>query len=150
MNKVLIVGRLVRDPETNQTGSGIKYTRFTVAVDRQYGENQADFIPMVAWRNQADFIDKYLNKGSLVSVEGRFTSSTYQNNDNQNITRYEVTVDNVQGLESKAQQERRNANPSSTQTSAPAKAMSFEADAKPEVKEETNQKENDVPWELDL
>lgn len=48
MNKVLLIGRLVRDPETNSTTSGIKYTRFTIAVDRPFGEDQADFIPVVS------------------------------------------------------------------------------------------------------
>lgn len=143
MNKFLAVGRLVRDPETQETNSGIKYTRFTIAVDRAFGENQTDFIPVVAWRSQADFIDKYLSKGSLVSVEGRFTSSSYTNADGQNVTRYEITADRVESLETKSQNESRVNN---TQTSAAAtQVIQFEKENKPE---ET--KENEVPWELDL
>ncbi|WKX02705.1 single-stranded DNA-binding protein [Candidatus Mycoplasma mahonii] len=159
MNKILLVGRFVRNPETNLTSSNIKYTRFTVAVTRPFGENQADFIPIVAWRSQADFVDKYMVKGSLVSVEGRFTSNTYKNNENMNVTRYEVTADRIEGLESKEQQKARIGRsdkvtefktsdekfteqiPSATDT----KVMNFEKESNVEKREE-----NEVPWELDL
>lgn len=147
MNKVMLVGRFVRDPETQQTSSGIKYSRFTIAVDRQFGENQTDFIPVVAWRNQADFVDNYLRKGALVSVEGRFTSSTYQNQENQNVTRYEVTADRVEALESKAQAQAREGE--SVQTSAMAtQEMKFAKEQEADKKEVEAQK--DVPWDLDL
>lgn len=146
MNKVLLVGRLVRDPETQTTASGIKYTRFTIAVSRSFGDDQTDFIPVVAWRSQADFIEKYLGKGSQVSVEGRFTSSSYKNQENQNVTRYEVTADRVESLESKAQSAGRkdedfSSNPSATAT----QVIKFESSSKP-AEEETK----DVPWDLDL
>lgn len=142
MNKVLIIGRLTRDPETQSTTSGIKYTRFTLAVDRQFTDNQTDFIPIVAWRNQAEFVEKYVRKGSLVSVEGRFTSSTYQNADGNNVTRYEVTADRVEALETKKQTESRiNSATSATAT----QVIEFEKENGPE--KENN---NDVPWELDL
>ena len=145
MNKVLLIGRLVRDPETQSTGSGIKYSRFTIAVDRQFGENQTDFVPVVAWRSQADFVENYMKKGSLVSVEGRFTSSTYQNSEQQNVTRYEVTADRVEALESKAQTEARIATGETKVPSVTAtQVMQFED----EMKEDT--KNIDVPWDLDL
>ena len=144
MNKVLLVGRLVRDPETRTTGSGIKYSRFTIAVNRQFSDDQTDFIPVVAWRNQADFMDAYMKKGALMSIEGRFTSSTYKNKNDETVTRYEVTADRVQSLESKKSAEARNngvaKSINSTQT------IKFAEETKPEeVKQE-----NDVPWELDL
>ena len=150
MNKVLIIGRLTRDPETYETNSGIKYSRFTVAVDRRFAENQTDFIPVVAWRNQAEFIEKYIKKGSLISVDGRFTSSTYQNSDGQNVTRYEVTADRVESLESRSVSEKRNNDSNEvnnhTQTSATAtQVIEFEKESKPAQEEQ-----NDVPWELDL
>lgn len=149
MNKVLLVGRLVRDPDTNSTQSSIKYTRFTIAITRPFGEDQVDFVPIVAWRNQAEFVERYMRKGSLVSVEGRFTSSTYQNNENMKVTRYEVTADRVEALETKAQVEARNnsnTNYVPPQKSATAtQVMQFEKDNQPE--EDQN---DDVPWELDL
>lgn len=147
MNKVLTIGRLVRDPETQETNSGIKYTRFTVAVDRQFADNQTDFIPVVAWRNQAEFVEKYLTKGALVSIEGRFSSSSYQNSDGQNVTRYEVTADRVESLETKAQAEQRKGNTQEinvVKSAAATQVIEFEKENKPE------QTENEVPWELDL
>lgn len=137
MNKVLLVGRLVRDPDTNATQSNIKYSRFTIAVTRPFGEDQADFIPIVAWRNQAEFVERYMRKGSLVSIEGRFTSSTYQNNESQTITRYEVTADRVEALETKAQvAARNNSNTSAPSIQNPASAtdtqvMQFEKENQP-------------------
>ena len=149
MNKVLLVGRLVRDPETSTTSSSIKYTRFTIAVSRPFGEDQADFIPIVAWRSQADFVEKYMTKGALVSIEGRFNSNTYKNNEGQNITRYEVSADRVQTLETKAQVEARTGKTQEfilkkPDTSTHTKVMTFEEESKPE------QESNEVPWELDL
>lgn len=148
MNKVLTIGRLTRDPETQETNSGIKYTRFTIAVDRQFGDNQTDFIPVVAWRSQADFIEKYVRKGGLVSVEGRFTSSSYQNSDGQNVTRYEVTADRVESLETKQQVEQREAegnNTSVINSATATQVIEFEKESKP-----AEDVKNDVPWELDL
>ena len=142
MNKVMLVGRFVRDPETQQTTSGIKYSRFTIAVDRPFGNNQADFIPVVAWRNQAEFVDNYLRKGALVAIEGAFSSSSYQK-DGQNVTRYEVTADRISSLESKAQAAGRE---DKVQTDAAStQEIQFKNESKPEETTTT-----DVPWELDL
>lgn len=145
MNKVLIIGRLVRDPETKTTGSGIKMTRFTIAVNRQFSEDQADFIPVVAWRNQADFMDKYIKKGALMSVEGRFTSSSYKDQEGKTIYRNEITADRVQSLESKKQSQNRTSTTSATAT----QTISFAEQNKPAEKT-TNEENKDVPWELDL
>ena len=149
MNKVIIIGRLVRNPETQSTNSGIKYSRFTIAVDRQFGENQTDFIPVVTWRNQAEFVDKYVNKGALVSVEGRFTSSSYQDSSGQNVTRYEVTADRVEALETRAQAAARNGqtqNINVVKSATATQVIEFEKENKPSPKEE----KKDIPWELDL
>ena len=149
MNKVLTIGRLTRDPETQETNSGIKYTRFTIAVDRQFAENQTDFIPVVAWRNQAEFVEKFIRKGALVSVDGRFTSSSYQNSDGKNVTRYEVTADRIESLETKAQAELRQGNTQEIKVNNSATAtqvVEFEKENGP-AKEETT---NDVPWDLEL
>ncbi|MCK5945682.1 MAG: single-stranded DNA-binding protein [Mycoplasmataceae bacterium] len=144
MNKVLLVGRLVRDPETKTTGSGIKYSRFTIAVNRQFSDDQADFVPIVAWRSQADFVGAYMKKGALMSIEGRFTSSTYKNNKDETVTRYEVTADRVQSLESKKASAERNSG--ETKSVSSTQTIKFAE----ETKADENTKENDVPWELDL
>ena len=90
MNKVILIGRLARDPEMRTTGSGIAVTRFTIAVSRpfnpQNGQQGTDFIGCVAWRRQAENIAKYCSKGSQVAVEGRIQTGSYDGADGQNIT----------------------------------------------------------------
>ena len=153
MNKIMLVGRIVRDPETQSTQSGIKYSRFSIAVDRPFSEDQTDFIPIVAWRNQASFIESYLKKGSLISIEGRFTSSRYTNSENQQVTRYEVTAERVNSLESRAQREAREASTREVDipTSATAtQVMKFAEENKPDQDEKKQEDWKNVPWDIDL
>ena len=103
MNKVILVGRLTADPELRQTQSGISSCRFTVAVDRRFadkntGERQADFISCTAWRQQAEFVSRYFNKGKLIAVEGNLRTGKYQDKNHPDITHYttDVFVDNVE------------------------------------------------------
>ena len=103
MNKVIITGRLTADPELRQTQSGIASCRFTVAVDRKFadketGERQADFITCVAWRQTAEFLSKYFNKGKMICVEGNLRTGSYQDKNHGDVTHYttEVYVDNVE------------------------------------------------------
>ena len=102
MNKAIIIGRLVRDPEMRTTTSGVNSTTFTVAVSRNYtnpnGERDTDFLNCVAWRKQAENIAKYCNKGSQVAVEGRIQTRSYTANDNTKRYVTEVIADNVQFL----------------------------------------------------
>ena len=102
MNKVLLIGRIANDFEVQDTSTGVKFIRFRIAVKRPYNTSEADFIQVIAWRSQAEFIEKYLKKGIMVSIEGRLTTSTYNNNEGKKVTRYEVTAERVSGLESKA------------------------------------------------
>lgn len=114
MNKVLLVGRLTAKPELRYTNSNIPYTRFSVAVDgvpSADGERRTDFINTVAWRKQAENICQYLNKGSLVSVEGRIQTGSYTDKDGNKRYTTDVSADNVRFLESKAQSESRAATP---------------------------------------
>ena len=98
MNRVELVGRITRDPELRYTSSNIASVRFTLAVNRNFtnqnGEREADFINCVAWRNQAENIKKYVSKGSLVSVEGRIQTGSYEK-DGQRIYTTDVVADNV-------------------------------------------------------
>ncbi len=110
MNKVCLIGRITRDPELRYTSSNIPTVRFTLAVNRtftsQNGEREADFINVVVWRNQAENVKKYVGKGSLVAVEGRIQTGSYEK-DGQKIYTTDVVADNVQFLESKAQSQNR-------------------------------------------
>lgn len=150
MNKVLLIGRLTRDPETRQTTSGIKYSRFTIAINRATTDNQADFVPVVVWRNQAEFVERYIKKGALVSIDGRFTSSSYVNSDNQNVTRYEITAERIEGLESRSVRERSGNDSYQASNSLTQEVRVNESSQPSEVKFEKESEENDVPWELDL
>lgn len=99
LNRVVIMGRLVAEPELKTTGSGISVCSFCVAVDRNYvkqgTERQTDFINVVAWRQTAEFLCKYFGKGQLIALEGSLQSRTYQDRDGNNRSVTEVIADNV-------------------------------------------------------
>ena len=103
MNKVILTGRITKDPEVRYTQTGVAVVSFTLAVNRQYrdanGNNQADFINCTAWRQTADFITRYIKKGYMLIVEGSIQSRSYQGQDGQ--TRYvtEVVCDSVENLQ---------------------------------------------------
>ena len=108
MNKVILIGRLTADPELKQTTSGIISCRFTVAVNRKFadkntGERQADFISCTAWRQTAEFISRYFNKGSMICVEGTLRTGSYKDKNHADVTHYttDVFVDNVEFTGSK-------------------------------------------------
>ena len=109
MNRVELVGRLTTKPELRYTGSNVPFTRFTVAVNRtfsnQNGERETDFINCVIWRKQAANVCNYLNKGSLVSVEGRIQTGSYDYKDGNKRYTTDVVCDSVQFLESKNAQQ---------------------------------------------
>jgi len=98
MNRVVLVGRLTRDPEMRTTSSGISQTRFTLAVNRrtanQDGTRDADFINCVAWRGTAETIAKYLTKGRELAVEGRIQTGSYDAQDGTKRYTTDVVVDN--------------------------------------------------------
>lgn len=117
MNRVLLVGRLTAKPELRYTNSNIPYTRFSVAVDgipSTNGERRTDFINTVAWRKQAENVCQYLDKGSLVSVEGRLQTNNYTDKDGNKRYSMDVQADNVRFLESRAQSQNRMANTTAT------------------------------------
>lgn len=103
MNRVLLVGRLTRDPELRFTQSGTAVTRMTLAVDRPFtnaqGEREADFIDVVTWRKQAETCAEYLKKGYMAGVDGRLQVRTYEAQDGQKRRAWEVVADHVEFLE---------------------------------------------------
>ncbi|WP_195283556.1 single-stranded DNA-binding protein [Harryflintia acetispora] len=121
INKAILVGRLTADPELRSTQSGLSVVSFTVAIDRRYsngGERQADFINCVAWRQTAEFISKYFNKGKLIGVEGSIQTRNYEDKQGNKRTAVEVVVDNASFIGSKA--ENGGGSPSYTNFDAPA------------------------------
>ena len=103
INRVVLVGRITRDPETQQTNTGIPYVRFTIAVNRpfkdQNGERPADFINCVAWRNQAEFLQKFVKKGNQLAVEGRIQTNSYTDANGNNRQAFDILVESVSNLE---------------------------------------------------
>lgn len=100
LNRIIIMGRLVRDPELRTTQSGIPVTSFTLAVDRDYknrdsGEKSTDFIDVVAWRQTAEFICKYFAKGRMAVAEGRLQIRDWKDREGNNRRSAEVVADNV-------------------------------------------------------
>ncbi|KAA9005145.1 single-stranded DNA-binding protein [Paenibacillus spiritus] len=104
LNRVILIGRLTRDPELRYTPAGVAVTQFTLAVDRPFtsqgGEREADFIPIVTWRQLAETCANYLRKGRLAAVEGRMQVRNYENNEGKRVYVTEVIADNVRFLES--------------------------------------------------
>lgn len=103
MNKAIIIGNLTRQPEAHTTQTGISFCNFTVAVQRdrknQNGTYDADFIPVVAWRQTADYVTRYLTKGSRVAVCGSIQTRTYDAQDGSKRHVTEIIAETVQGLD---------------------------------------------------
>ena len=115
INRVVLVGRMTRDPELRRTPQGDAVTSFTLAVNRNYtsrdGQQQADFINCVVWRKPAENVERYCSKGSLVGVEGRIQTRSYDNSQGQKVYVGEVICDSVQFLETRAARERAQSQP---------------------------------------
>ena len=105
MNKVILIGNLTSDPEAFTTQSGVSRSTFTVAVQRRFanaqGVREADFIPVVAWRQSADFVNRYLTKGSKVAVEGSMQVRSYDAQDGSKRYVTEVIADSVESVGSR-------------------------------------------------
>ena len=100
LNHITIMGRLTRDPELRRTGSGVAVASFTVAVDRDFGKNEAgeketDFIDCVAWRQTGEFVSKYFTKGRMAVVSGRLQIRSWNDKDGNKRRTAEVVADNV-------------------------------------------------------
>ncbi len=112
-NLVVLTGRLTADAELKKTPSGVSVTSFNIAVDRrgkQGEERQADFIPIVAWRQTAEFITKYFQKGSMIGIEGSIQTRKYTDKSGNNRTAFEIIANNVQFVESKKAEGKTNVN----------------------------------------
>lgn len=103
INRVVLVGRLTRDPESRSTVNGKTVCDFSIAVDKKFkptdGSATADFFRVTAWEKTAEFVANYLTKGRLVAVDGRLQSRKYTANDGTNREVVEIVAENVQGLD---------------------------------------------------
>lgn len=104
MNKVILMGRLVRDPEISSSTSGTTFARYTIAVDRRFkkeGEPDADFFNCTSFGKQAEFVEKYLKKGTKIVVSGRLQNNNYTNKDGQKVYDVRIMVEDIEFAESK-------------------------------------------------
>lgn len=112
INRVILVGRLTKDPEYRQTPNGVSVATFTLAVNRSFtnsqGEREADFINVVVFRKQAENVNKYLSKGSLAGVDGRIQSRSYENKEGRRVFVTEVVADSIQFIDSKGSNQQNN------------------------------------------
>lgn len=101
LNRITIMGRLVRDPELKYTASNTAVTSFTLAVDRDFGEKKTDFIDCVAWKQTAEFVCNYFHKGSLAVASGRLQLRDWEDQNGNKRRNAEVVVDSIYFGESK-------------------------------------------------
>lgn len=113
LNHIVVMGRLVRDPELRRTGSGTPVVSFTLAVDRDFGgkdggEKETDFLDIVAWRSTAEFVEKYFTKGRMAVVSGRLQIRKWQDKDGNKRQTAEIVADNVYFGDSKKEEAKDN------------------------------------------
>lgn len=104
LNKVIMMGRLTRDPEITSSTSGTTYARFSIAVDRKIkaeGQPEADFFNCTSFGKQAEFIERYLKKGTKIVITGRLQNDSYTNKDGQKVTATKIITEEVEFAESK-------------------------------------------------
>lgn len=104
-NKAILIGRLVADPEMRTTPQGVPVSTFRIAIDRPFmngGERKADFLTIVCWRKQAEFVCKYFQKGRAIGVDGSIQTRDYTDKDGNKRTAFEIVADRVFFVESKA------------------------------------------------
>jgi single-strand DNA-binding protein len=146
-NRTILIGRITKDLELRYSPNGIAVVRFTLAVNRRYtqnGEQEADFIPIVAWRGLAENCANYLRKGSLVGLEGRLQVRSYENQEGRTVWTTEVIADDVRFLEPKNRTETTTAaQPAQPAQSRPAQTKQRDpfGDGK-----QINIPDDDFPW----
>lgn len=138
INRTVLVGRLTKEPDLRHTASNIPVATFTLAVNRSFkndeGKYEADFINCVVWRKQAENVEKYVHKGSLVGIDGRIQTRTFDANDGTKRYVTEVVCDSVKFLDSK---------PSESSSS------SFESEDTIEFNRKQSSKPKNDPFEID-
>ena len=106
MNKIILMGRLARDPEVSSSTSGTTFARFSIAVDRRFkkeGESNADFFNCTSFGKQAEFCEKYLKKGTKILLSGRLENNNYTNKEGQKVYDVRIMVEEIEFAESKSE-----------------------------------------------
>ena len=104
LNKIILMGRLTRDPELRTTQSGVSVTSFTIAGDRDFDKTATDFVDIVAWKNTAEFVSRFFTKGRMAVVSGRLQMRSWEDRDGKKRVSAEVVADNVYFGDSKREE----------------------------------------------
>lgn len=132
INNVVLMGRLVATPELRNTQTGLAVTSFSLAVERSYArqgeQRQTDFINCVAWRNTAEFITRYFQKGSMIAITGSIQTRNYEDKNGNKRTAVEVLVDQASFCGSKAETGTGSYQPASAQPAAPSFSTGSDGD----------------------
>ncbi|MCQ0053576.1 single-stranded DNA-binding protein [Pediococcus acidilactici] len=138
INRTVLVGRLTKDPELRYTGSGTAVATFTIAVNRQFtnsnGEREADFINCVMWRKAAENFCNFTRKGSLVGIDGRVQTRSYENQQGQRVFITEIVAENFSLLESKNSNQ--NSQNKQSGQSSPSKNPNNAFNSMPDIKDD--------------
>ncbi|NLB52659.1 MAG: single-stranded DNA-binding protein [Syntrophomonadaceae bacterium] len=143
LNRVILIGRLTRDPELRYLQNGTAVASFTLAVDRKYNKEETDFIDIVAWRQLAEHCANYLSKGRLVAVEGRLQIRSYEDKEGQKRKSAQVVADDVRFLDKGT---------SSAKTTASANPLNDDWEAlgrevsRDEIDIVENQRDDEIPF----
>ena len=154
MNKVVLIGRLSRDPELRHTTSGMAVCQINVAISRRVGagkEPETDFINVVVWDKQAENVSKYLSKGRQVAVEGRIQTRNYDNNEGKKVYVTEVIATNVEFLGSASdntstKQTTIDENPFDTEPTSPQESLSVDDDPFASFGEKVEISDSELPF----
>jgi single-strand DNA-binding protein len=146
LNRAILMGRLAADPELRQTPSGVSVTAFRIAVNRNYNRDLTDWIDIVAWRQTAEFVTRYFQKGSMIIVEGSIQTRNYEDKNGNKRTAVEVVADQVYFAESKnAQRSNSSSFPLPNDMDEPAKGTSFSVGDMSDY-EELDADDGDLPF----
>ncbi|MGL5522010.1 MAG: single-stranded DNA-binding protein [Metamycoplasmataceae bacterium] len=156
MNKVLLIGRLVTNPQMFDSKNLTKYLRVRLAVTKENNREESDFVPLIAFSNTATFISNYFNKGDLVSIEGSLSASNYKNDKQEIVESISVIIQNIRSLEPKnIVEQRKNKNTSEFNynehdklNTTTEKSNGVYKENNPTFKEEDE--DDDLPWEIEL
>ena len=150
LNKVILAGRLTRDPELKQTTSGVSVTSFSIAINRRYkaGEQQeADYLDIVAWRQTAEFITRYFRKGSSIAITGSAQVRKWTDKDGGKRSTVEFVADEVYFVDGKTEEETANAPyASSSAVSAPSTPQYAQMQMQTAPKFEEISNDDDLPF----
>lgn len=109
INRIVLLGRATKDPETRATNAGKMVSTFTLACERDFksanGDREVDFIPIICWAKTSEIVEKYVNKGNMIAIDGRLQIRTYEDKEGKKRTIAEVVADRVQLLGSKTERQ---------------------------------------------